>query len=1224
MKIKTKLIVGFAVILLILASVTAFGYVRLTRMDDSMSSFYDNRFQKVQIVVNARGEVNAANAVITGIIMGTTEPKSGVSEITNRLTAAAKQFALLSDSHATAVEKQIIEQIKNNAKGYGEFLNSFMRLAQEGKVEEGKQLYVSKGIPSTVLVINSLNGLIVYEQQTLEEEMANTKAMYKDTVRMVAALTVLGILLGLAVLLWVLPQITKGLNQLGRMADRFSKGRLKGFARMNIRAKDELGDLARVFRHIAMDLLAKNEKENEYNAILQRQARKDAQMARVTELLRQTSDTDAVAQSFIDEFAPVVGAAYGAVYLVDPASRGKMLQLAGSYAGSGDAVGTTATVRRGEGLVGQCAATGNAIVLDEVPQGYVRISSGLGSSEPRQLALQPVKFDEEIIGVIELAGTEAFRQDDLELLADLAVQFGTLVQNIRSRQRVEELLRESQAQSEELQAQSEELISQSETLRQTNDELEAQRNELKRSEARLQQQQEELEHANQELTVKTQALEEHIDRTETQNRQIAKANADLERQALQLAMTGKYRSEFLANMSHELRTPLNSLLILSEFLAENKEGNLNEKQKEYMKTIHLSGTDLLKMIDEILDLSKVDAGKMEIHPEWTVIGDIATYFEHQYTPMALQKGLTLSVDSEEGIPQAIWTDGHRLKQILRNLFSNAIKFTHAGSVSLAIVKPTEEDLASLPKRTDGDYVAFRISDTGIGISPEKSEVIFEAFRQADGTTSRKYGGTGLGLTISRELAKLLGGWIRLETEAGRGSTFTLILPERAPASEAANAEAPHTDVYPEVAAAGVLPGESDASLSPVAEHGNEPVPDDDRDSLAEGDRVLLIVEDDIHFAKVLLEMARTRGFKGVIALRGDEGLERARTLKPDAILLDIQLPVTDGWSILHQLKLDKETRHIPVQVISVTEQSSHGLRMGALDHLKKPATAQQLEEVFTNISTVLDRKPKRLLLVEPNQEDVQNLTELIGHDDVLVEAVSSAEGAWEQLQNHAYDCLVLSSGLDDGSGIALMEKIQRSPNLHRMPVILHGGEESQEEALWEFRKFADKIVMKDVKSPERLLEETALFLHRVEAELPEEKRRMLRKLHRREAPFENKKVLLVDDDVRNVFALSSVLEHRKMEVVYAENGKDALEKLEEHPDVDIILMDIMMPEMDGYEAMTRIRENAAWKSIPIIALTAKAMRDDRSKCIEAGASDYITKPVHTEQLLSLMRVWLYR
>jgi len=1223
MKIKTKLGIGYVLLLLLLAGITSFGYLQLGQMSRSIDHFYVDRFEKVKIALAVRGEVNAAGRIMNDIMIGDQDPQQGVGDVSRRLANAERQYRALTEIRLGATELDLIKQIDRLTGNYGTSVRTFVLYVDEGKIEEAKKLYTEKLREEQRNVIDNLDALVSIQESAVREEMADAKETYDWSVSMVALLTIIGMLLGLAIVMWVFPSINQGLNLLGRMADRFAKGRLRGFASLEIKSKDELGELARVFKQIALDLQEKNNREAMLSAIQKRQARLNAQLARVTELLQEGSDAKNVAQAFISEFAPVLGAAHGLIYLSAAGSEGVSLELSGSYAHMKDCeeagIVVPKIIRPGEGLAGQCLRDAKPVVIEEVPSDYFKIGSGLGSMAPRSLIVHPIRYDGRVIGVLELASATVFDSESRELLEALTEKLGTILNNLRSRQRVEELLRDSQAMTEELQTQSEELVCQQEELRETNDKLEKQQSELLMSEKRLQQQQEELEHANKELTIKTLALEQHVDRMEQQNKQIAQANAELERQALQLALTTKYKSEFLANMSHELRTPLNSLLILSEFLAENKEGNLTDKQREYMRTIHLSGNDLLKMIDEILDLSKIDAGKMEIHPEWMVLEELSAFLDTLYTPLAESKGLSLRIARESGIPDSIRTDGHRLKQIMRNLLSNAIKFTDEGAVSLTMRRPSSRELDSSEREEGADYIALSVADTGIGIPEDKSDLIFEAFRQADGTTSRRYGGTGLGLTISRELARLLGGWIHLESEPDKGSAFSLVLPVRLPdrPSEGDGGTA-CGDPLPASFAAAAMAAELPSGTEPAEK------PKDDRASLEPEDKVLLIVEDDVNFAKILLEMARSRGFKAIVEMQGDEGLESAKSIKPDAILLDIQLPVTDGWSILNALKSDPATRHIPVHVISVTEQTPHGLRMGAIDHLQKPATAEQLENAFESIGKVLDRKPKQLLLVERDEEKRLNLAELIIHDDVRVTAVGDAESAWERMQAETFDCIVLDSGLPDGMSIELLKRMQQSSNLLRIPVIVHSDDQDDETTLRRMNFVADPLVLKNVKSPERLLEETTLLLHRVEANLPEDKRKLLSKLHQQEEVFEGKTVLLVDDDVRNVFALSGVLEHQGMKVLYAENGREALSILETDPGIDLVLMDIMMPEMDGYEAMRRIRSNPEWNQLPVIALTAKAMRDDRNKCIEAGASDYMTKPVNTDQLLSLMRVWLFR
>jgi signal transduction histidine kinase/DNA-binding response OmpR family regulator/putative methionine-R-sulfoxide reductase with GAF domain len=1227
MRIKTKLIIGFSLLLLLLLGITSFGYASLSQMNKSMNHFVDNRFEKVIIAVNVRGEINAASRQINDIILGEQESEEGIKEIIARLTDAGKQFEALYQMDLTSDEQQLIEEIKQSSENFATTLAQFIELVNKTEMDAAKTFYTDNLREEQRSVVDYMDVLVAFQKTELKKETDTNKKLYNQSVRMVAALTIVGLLLGLAIVTWIFPSITKGLNLLGRMADRFGRGRLRGFTRFEITSTDELGVLAKVFKQIALDLQVKNEREALLSGIQQRQGRIDAQKARVTELLQQNSDVKQVAQAFISEFAPVLGASYGLLYLTESFATGGHMELSGAYAAGGEKSSdqaAPAVIRSGEGLTGQCMKDAKQIIMQDVPEGYLKIRSGLGETAPKAHLIQPILHDDEVIGVIELASLSVFDSESLELLDSLCDNFGSIVNNIRSRQRVEELLRESQAMTEELQSQSEELICQQEELRETNDKLEIQRNDLRKSEQQLQQQQEELELANQQLTVKTQSLEENVERVELQNSQIAKANSELERQALQLALSSKYKSEFLANMSHELRTPLNSLLILSEFLAENKEGNLTDKQQEYLKTIHYSGNDLLKMIDEILDLSKVDAGKMDIHPEWMVLNDMSNFLEHMYTPMASQKNLTLSIECDSDIPNAIWTDGHRLKQVLRNLISNAIKFTDSGEITLMMRRPNEEEKKHEAWQEMIPYLAFSVIDSGIGIAHDKSELIFEAFRQADGTTSRKYGGTGLGLTISRELARLLGGWIHLESEVGKGSTFTLVIPERLHDQVIQPEEFAEPYTYDLAAAASESIYNMNSNDNKEKDNNINDL-QDDRDSITEKDKVILIVEDDVNFAKVLMEMARSRGFKSIVATQGDAGIALAISLKPNAVILDIQLPVTDGWSVLNELKRNPDTRHIPVHVVSVMEHSSQGLRMGAIDHLQKPATRDQLEKVFMNINQVLDNKPKQLLLIEQENELRDNLTQLIMHDDVTVTAVPDARIGWMKLQEEHYDCIVLDSSLPDGASLEFLERIQESSELSKIPIVLHGGHDDGDEGIArKIRQVADNIILKDVKSPERLLEETTLFLHRVEAQLPEDKRELLKKLHQSEQTFENKKILLVDDDVRNIFALSSVLESRQMSVVYAENGVEALNRLAGEPDIDLVLMDIMMPEMDGYEAMKRIRENPSWSKLPIIALTAKAMKDDRNKCIEAGASEYITKPINTDQLLSLMRVWLYR
>jgi CheY-like chemotaxis protein/nitrogen-specific signal transduction histidine kinase len=696
---------------------------------------------------------------------------------------------------------------------------------------------------------------------------------------------------------------------------------------------------------------------------------------------------------------------------------------------------------------------------------------------------------------------------------------------------------------------------------------------------------------------------------------------ELEEKAEQLALSSKYKSEFLANMSHELRTPLNSLLILAKLLSDNQEDTLTEKQVEFARTIYNAGSDLLELINDILDLSKVEAGKMDVNPQALEPAAVADFVERTFRPVADQKSLEFGVKLEDGLPGSIVTDEQRLQQVLKNLLSNAFKFTEEGSVTLTISPaPAGTRFGEETLKTADTVVQFQVADTGIGISDDKLKLIFEAFQQADGTTSRRYGGTGLGLSISREIARLLGGEIRVASEPGKGSSFTLFLPGVAP-------EHARTDDEPGFTRSPSTEAAPDFDPSMLLSH--EPAVDDDRLEIADGDRVVLIVEDDEDFAKTELEMARERGFKGIVAVRGDEGLALAHEYKPDAIILDMRLPVRNGWDVLEHLKRHPDTRHIPVHIVSGGVEDGgvqEALRAGAVAVLEKPVQQELLDSTYSKILEFVERDTRRLLVVDDDGDQRKAIIELIGTgDDVEIIAVGSSEEALEQLDgDKGFDCMVLDLKLPKMSGFALLEKVKTDERFRGLPVIVYTGRDLTRREETRLKKYAETIIVKDVRSPERLLDETALFLHRVESKLPSEKRRMLEQLHSADEVFKGKRVLIADDDVRNVFALASVLERQGMEVQFAENGNEAIASLEADPEIDLVLMDIMMPELDGYEAMRRIRELPRFAKLPIISLTAKAMKGDREKSIASGASDYITKPVDTDQLLSLMRVWLYR
>ncbi len=952
----------------------------------------------------------------------------------------------------------------------------------------------------------------------------------------------------------------------------------------------------------------------------------NSNLARFTGILQGLRDLETVSRLVMSELTPLVGAQHGAFFMMEGTEADdQSLRLIASY-GYKERKNVPNRFSPGEGLVGQAALEQKPILLTEAPEDYIRVTSGLGESAPVNLMVLPVLFEDQVMAVLEIASFTRYTPNQQAFLEQLAESIGVVLNTIIANLRTEELLQQSQGLTQELQSQSEELQAQQEELQQSNKELEEQAASLTASEELLQTQQEELQQTNEELEEKAQQLEEQNRRIEIKNREIELARAALEEKAEQLSLSSRYKSEFLANMSHELRTPLNSLLILAKLLAENPDENLTEKQIEFASTIYSAGSDLLDLINDILDLSKVEAGRMVVNVGDVSLAEVREFVERSFRPVAEDKSLEFEVEVHgANVPPALETDEQRLQQVLKNLLSNAFKFTDKGSVKLRVELAEGRQFASEALSHAEGVLAFSVTDTGIGIPDDKLRLIFEAFQQADGTTSRRFGGTGLGLSISREIARLLGGEIRVESAPGKGSTFTLFLPVTFPR----HVERP-TPRKVEIDSV-VFPRDDENGGSPVTAPELDPsmlLPNevhDDRDELAEGDRVVLIVEDDPDFAKTELEIARGRGFKGLVALRGDSGLALAHEFKPDAIILDMQLPVMDGWTVLDHLKHHPGTRHIPVHIVSGADEKQNALKAGAVAFLEKPITKEGLEGAFGQIERFIERDVRNLLVVEDDETQRNAVVELIGvGEDVEVTAVGSSEEALEALERMHFDCMVLDLKLPEMGGFDLLEKLKGDDRYSSIPVIVYTGKELTRREETKLKKFSDAIVVKDASSPERLLDETSLFLHRVERKLPREKRRMLEQLHSADEVFRGKKILIVDDDVRNVFALTSVLEASGMEVVYAENGRDGIETLKSEPGVDLVLMDIMMPELDGYETIQAVRRMDEFKQLPIISLTAKAMKGDREKSIASGASDYITKPVDTDQLLSLMRVWLYK
>jgi HAMP domain-containing protein/CheY-like chemotaxis protein/signal transduction histidine kinase len=1041
---------------------------------------------------------------------------------------------------------------------------------------------------------------------------------------------------------------------------------------ITVEAAGEVGDLKNNVNEMIRNLKETTRRNTEQDWL-------KTNLTKFTQLLQGQKDLYTVSKLILSELAPLMKVQHGVFYIAEPAAESDgepVLRLIASYAYK-ERKGLANTFRLGEGLVGQTALEKERILIHDVPGDYIKINSGLGESPPRNIVALPVIFEGQVKAIIELASFHSFTSNTLSFLDQLTESIGIVLNTIEANMRTEMLLKQSQSLTQELQSQQQELT-------ETNQRLEHQARSLQESEDLLKRQQEELQQTNIELEEKARLLAEQKSEVENKNREIELARQAIEEKAEQLALTSKYKSEFLANMSHELRTPLNSMLILSKMLSENRDSTLTNRQVEFAETIHSSGSDLLALINEILDLSKIESGTMAVDIEDFELSKVESHMRRMFDQVAREKGLDFNIKYSGDLPDAIRSDSKRLEQVLKNLLSNAFKFTREGEVTLQIeaIEPRGQFDNQILNRAR-KVVAFHVVDTGVGISRDKQKIVFEAFQQADGAMNRDYGGTGLGLSISREIARLLGGEIELESQEGKGSRFTLYLPDiyrmtqlaaqssddhdESPqdASEASAANGRGTNVGIALGSRTVRPDKQaeaealeqppkkkpasgkkptdeaaakdnesrdEASVEPTVEDESkrmlrEAAPgraEDDRNDLEEGDRRLLIVEDDVNYARIIVEMARTKGFKVIVGTNAEEALELAREYRPDAITLDVQLPGMHGLALLDLLKNEPATRHIPVQIISVADELPRRRRKGALGQLKKPASQEKVNESIDTIWSFLDRGMRKLLVVEDNEAQRLSIEELVRGEDIDLKLVGTGADALQALEKEEFDCAVVDLGLPDMQGIELIQKIRSELGYMNLPIVVYTAKDLDENEVVQLNRLAEAVIVKGVESLDRLLDETALYLHRVEKNLPLDKQKRLQDMHQPETTLAGKKVLIVDDDIRNIFALSSLLERHKMEVVYAENGKDGIEMLASSDDVDAVLMDVMMPGMDGYEATRRIRKMPRFRTIPIIAVTAKAMKGDREKCIEAGASDYITKPVNVEQLISLLRVWIHK
>ena len=1205
--VKSKLIGGYSFILVLLIFTVLFTINKLSESNQRLLNIVDVSSKKV----------NLSNELMISVLNAARNEKDIILEQDNIEKEFSKDRIYKSldviDQKSTELDglvddkgKEILEVFIDKWDRYKPELTKIISLAMKNDDKQAFKISSEIGLKVRDSAISDLQKLVIKNESDMVTAKDENNKNYNAAFILIIGLILASILFAIVISYWIIKSITTRIAQIANEAEKIAS-REFGNDKLENKKIDELKPIfdslvsvKESFREVtekailiasgnyAVDMTALSEKDSlgialnkmtsslrESTEANEKQSWLIAGQNQLNIKLLGVQNVDTIADNIICFICTYLKANLGTVYLYN--DKNNTLVLNGQYAFSSPQDVPEIFALK-EGLIGQAASEKKQISISNITDEQLTIKSSILNTKTKCLLITPFLFEGNILGVIEIARLTEFNETEKEFINDSMDIIAISVNSATDRKQILELLEETQVQSEEL-------LSQQEELKQMNEELEEQTQNLK-------QQQEELQMSNEELEEQTQSLEE-------KNTEVEAAKNDIEKKTKQLEISSKYKSEFLANMSHELRTPLNSLLILSKDLSENKKNNLDEIQVECAEIIYKSGCDLLALINEVLDLSKIEAGKMSINIENVSLSklgdDLIRNFKHQ----AEQKGLILTCTLNKEIPEFIRTDVQRLNQILKNLLSNAIKFTEKGSVSININNFTERN------------IIISVTDTGLGIQKEKQMAVFEAFQQADGGTSRKYGGTGLGLSISRELATLLGAEIKVVSELNEGSTFSLIIP---------------LEIFPEQDAISFNTSEEPVLYKPFIEKGtkylNYPALDDDRETITRDDKVVLIIEDDLIFASILLKQAYKKGFKCLSASTGEDGLLLATKYNPQAIILDMGLPGMNGNEVLHELKANPRVRHIPVHIISAKEPSFVPFKEGAVEYLTKPINKNELEDTFDRIEKFAARKIKNLLIIEDSENSRKAISILIGSGDVKCFEAGTGKEAINIFLENKIDCIILDLGLPDMSGFELIRELRNIKNHIIPPIIVYTGKELTVEENNELLKYSDNIIIKGVKSEDRLLDETALFLHRMISNLPESKQLIINNLYDKETVFHGKKILVADDDARNIFALTKILKERGMEVLKAENGKIALEILDTNHDIDLVLMDIMMPEMDGYEAIRRIRSEVVFKSLPVIALTAKAMKDDKQKCIDAGANDYITKPLDVDRLLSLMRVWL--
>ncbi|MDD5247477.1 MAG: response regulator [Rhodocyclaceae bacterium] len=1207
-KIVTRLFLGFAAMLLGALLLGYIGAHSISQLSRISTDIFEHPFAVSTATLEIRADVLAAQRTV-GAIVG----KGGDADLP-MLSATTARI----DKNMAIVRERFlgdaadVAAIDKNLAAWRAVRDETLALVRSGRRAEAAALNDGRGAALVDDVLAQVGGVTVLtaiKAAALEKEAAQEKNGATGLIGFMLAMIITG---GVAVAFLVTRSVTQSLQLAvatvhDLIADSVEKARVAtavGAGDLDhdivvspplvIDAKrlpdDELGflmhalvrlsevqrDFDDAFRKMTLSLRAAHEDERSRDWL-----KSGGNI--LSNLMREEQTTAVMAESVLTFLVEYLEAGVGVLYLFD--ERTVQLCLTATYA-TNQRRKIGEFFRLGEGLVGEAARHQKTAYLADVPPDYLTINSALGEAAPKVVAALPLLHGNRLVGVIEIGAFHEFSKVQSKFIESARDMIAIGLDVNLARLQTAELLEVTQQQTEELRVQ-----------------------------------QEELQQSNEELEERAQMLEQQRESIRTKNREIEAASEVMRQKAVELERVSTYKSEFLANMSHELRTPLNSLMILSSLLKQNKDGNLTAKQVEFAATINSAGSDLLELINDILDLSKVEAGQMQFNFAAMPVRDVCDGMRALFEPLAEQRGLDFRVAVEADAPPLLYGDEQRVHQILKNLLSNAMKFTEKGSVSVRIFAPADHE-NPLPVPA----VAFAVSDTGIGIPADKQQLVFEAFQQADGSISRKFGGTGLGLSISMQLAHKMHGELRMRSEEGQGSVFTLYMPLSATPGQATEQPVARMAPVPPVAAA--RPAVAAPAVAAAVEPGDAlpypaPVPDD-REDLAPGDKSILVIEDDLNFARILQSMIKERGFAAVVAADGESGLALASRFQPSAIILDVMLPHLDGWGVMRSLKDNPRTRHIPVHFITCLEDRQKAMAMGAIGFATKPVSIEQLNGVLQSIEGSLAKSVRKLLIVEDNADEAKSMVALLEESVVEIAVATTGKEAIVRLSAEPFDCMVLDLGLSDMSGFDLLEYIQNLDGARRIPVIIHSGRELSHEDERKLRRYAESIIIKGAKSPERLLNEVTLFLHLVESNLHPNKQRMIRTAIDKEAQLEGRKVLLVDDDMRNIFSLSSVLAEKNMVVIEAENGKEALVRLDEHHDISIILMDIMMPEMDGYAAMREIRKNPRYLNIPIIAMTAKALKGDHEKCMAAGASDYLAKPLEVEKLLSLIRVWIFQ